>query len=159
MKKQYFVNLIERVVEVDKKFVEKAGQLDTEENALYDRLLEKYPSFKFEVKDLNKSNKQTYKGLRIEVMQAFIIQHEETPEKYNPQLKELNKAIAEGLVKDAKYGVAKSWFVENYGKAYNGSTLSKKEGKRETLINELLSKADPNLIAPITKAEGVVSNG
>ena len=159
MKKQYFVNLIERVVEVDKKFIEKAGQLDTEENALYDRLLEKYPSFKFEVKDLNKSNKQTYKGLRIEVMQAFIIQHEETPEKYNPQLKELNKAIAEGLVKDAKYGVAKSWFVENYGKAYNSSTLSKKEGKREALINELLSKADKNLIAPIKKAEGVVSNG
>lgn len=159
MKKHYSVELLEHIVYVDPAFIKKAGILDTEESELYDRLLAKYPSFKFEVKDLNKSNKQTYKGLRIEVMQAFIIQHEETPEKYNPKLAELNKEIAKGLVKDAKYGVAKSWFVENYGKAYNSSTLSKKEGKREALINELLSKADKNLIAPIKKAEGVVSNG
>ena len=159
MKRNYFVARLENVVYVDPAFVKKAGILDTDECELYDRLLEKYPSFKFEVKDLNKSNKQTYKGLRIEVMQAFIIQHEETPEKYNPKLAELNKAMAEGLMMDAKYSFAKSWFIKNYGDAFNGSNLSKKEGKREALINELLSKADKNLIAPIKKAEGVVSNG
>ena len=153
MKKQYFVNLIDRIVEVDKKFIEKAGQLDTEENALYDRLLGKYPSFKFEVKDLNKSNKQTYKGLRIEVMQAFIIQHEETPEKYNPQLKELNKAMAEGLMKDAKYSVAKSWFLKHYGEVFNGSALSKKEGKQEELIKNLLALANKNENAPTAATE------
>ena len=148
MKKQYFVNLIERVVEVDKKFIEKAGQLDTEENALYDRLLEKYPSFKFEIKDLNKSTKQTYKGLRIEVMQAFIIQYEETPEKYTPQLKELNKEMAEGLVKGAKYSAAKSWFLKHYGEVFNGSALSKKEGKQEEFIRNLLALAKENKNAP-----------
>ena len=148
MKRNYFVARMERVVYVDPMFVEKAGQLDTEESELYDRLLEKYPDFKFEVKKLNESNKQTYKGLRIEVMQAFIIQYEETPEKYNAKLKELNKAMAEGLVKGAKYSAAKSWFIKHYGKEFNGSALSKKEGKQEELIKKLFALAQKNENVP-----------
>ena len=159
MKKQYFVARMERVVYVDPMFVKKAGQLDTEECELYDRLLEKYPDFKFEVKKLNESNKQTYKGLTIKVMQAIIIQHEETPDKYEPKLKELNKKLADGLARNATYSVAKSWFLDNYGEVYTGSALSKKEGKREALINELLSKVDKSIIAPASKVKGVESNG
>ena len=148
MKQNYFVARLERVVYVDPMFVKMAGQLDTEESKLFDRLLEKYPTFKFEEKKLNETNKQNYKGLRIEVMQAFIIQHEETPEKYNPQLKELNKAMAEGLVKGAKYSAAKSWFLKHYGEVFNGSALSKKEGKQDELIKNLLALAKKNENAP-----------
>lgn len=148
MKKLYSVARLEKVVYVDPKFVEKAGQLDTEESELFDRLLEKYPTFKFEEKKLNESNKQTYKGLRIEVMQAFIIQHEGTPEKYNVKLKELDKEMNEGLVKGAKYSAAKSWFLKNYGKVFNGSALSKKESKQEELIKSLLALAKKNENAP-----------
>ena len=153
MKQNYFVARLERVVYVDPMFVKMAGQLDTDESKLYDRLLEKYPTFTFEVKELNKSNKQTYKGLRIEVMQAFIIQHEETPDKYNPQLKELNKAMAEGLVKGAKYSAAKSWFLKHYGKVFNGSALSKKEGKQDELIKNLIALAKKNENAPTAATE------
>ena len=153
MKQNYFVARLERVVYVDPMFVKMAGQLDTYESKLYDRLLEKYPTFTFEVKELNKSNKQTYKGLRIEVMQAFIIQHEETPDKYNPQLKELNKAMAEGLVKGAKYSAAKSWFLKHYGKVFNGSALSKKEGKQDELIKNLIALAKKNENAPTAATE------
>ena len=151
MKKQYEVARLERVVYVDPEFVKKAGQLDTDESKLFDRLLEKYPTFMFEEKKLNESNKQTYKGLRIEVMQAFIIQYEETPQKRETALRELNKKKAEGLLLGATYGVVKSWFLENYGKVYNGSAMSKKDGKRDVLIKELLATVDPALI--ITTAE------
>ena len=116
--------------------------------------MEGQPTYTFAVLETEKKPaKQTYKGLRIEVMQAFIIQHEETPEKYNAKLKELNKAMAEGLVKGAKYSAAKSWFLKHYGEVFNGSALSKKEGKQEELIKNLLALAKKNENAPTAATE------
>ena len=146
MKKQYFVDQLEGVVYVDPAFLKAAGQIDTAECTLFETLRKKYPEFRFEKKELNKSSKQTYGGLSIRVMQAFIIQYEDTPEKVNEALKALNKKKAEGLLKGATYGVVKSWFLDKYGKVYNNSELAQKDSKRDALIKELLAKVDKKAI-------------
>ena len=67
MKKQYFVNQLEGVIYVDPAFLKAAGQIDTDECALFETLRNKYPEFKFQKKDLNKSTKRTYSNLTYDL--------------------------------------------------------------------------------------------
>lgn len=152
MKKQYVVARLERVVYVDPKFVEKAGQLDTEESVLYDRLMEKYPSFKFEEKKLNESSKNTYKGLNYDVMKAFIKFYEEG-ENQQKMLDEFDNVLAESVFKKAPPIYVRSWFLSKYKEPYNKSSFAQKnESKKEQAIREMLNPASEN-------QKGVVSNG
>lgn len=144
----YDADHIGKIIYVDIESMERAGQIDNPEFAELVRVRDALPGYKLETREFPKKNKNTYAGLKIAVMQAFIIQYEDTPEKVTNALKELNKKKAEGLLRGATYGVAKSWFIKNYGNVYNGSALSKKDGKRDALIKELLSKVDPALIDP-----------
>ena len=152
MKKQYVVARLERVVYVDPKFVEKAGQLDTEESILYDRLMEKYPSFKFEEKKLNESSKNTYKGLNYDVMKAFIMFHEEG-ENQKKMLDEFDNVLAESVFKKAPPIYVRSWFLSKYKDPYNKSSFAQQnESKKEQAIRGMLNPASEN-------QKGVVSNG
>lgn len=149
----YEADHIKRIVYVDVESMERAGQIDNPEFAELVRVREALPGYTLETIEFPKKDKQTYVGLRIEVMQAFIIQYEDTPEKVTNALKDLNKKKAEGLLRGATYGVVKSWFIKEYGDAYNGSALSKKDSKRDALIKELLGKVDPALIDPAVEIE------
>lgn len=152
MKKQYVVARLERVVYVDPKFVEKAGQLDTEESILYDRLMEKYPSFKFEEKKLNESSKNTYKGLNYDVMKAFIKFYEEG-ENQQKMLDEFDNVLAESVFKKAPPIYVRSWFLSKYKEPYNKSSFAQQnESKKEQAIRGMLNPASEN-------QKGVVSNG
>lgn len=147
----YEADHIDRIIYVDVESMKLAGQIDSPEFEDLMKVREALPGYELKTKEFPKNNKQTYGGLSVEVMQAFIIQYEETSEKAVASLKELNKKRAEGLLKKSTYGVVKSWFLDKYGKVYNNSTLSKKDGKRDTLIKELLSNVDPTLIDPAAK--------
>jgi hypothetical protein len=157
----YEADHIDRVLYVDVDSMKLAGQITNPEFTEFQKVTAMLPGYELQLKEFPKKNKRTYGGLTIKVMQAFIIQYEESPEKVAESLKELNKKKAEGLLKGATYGVVKSWFLDKYSKVFNSSALYKKDGKRDALIKELLATVDNSIINPpiATKQEGVVSNG
>lgn len=157
----YEADHIDRILYVDVDSMKRAGQITNPEFQKLTEVMNALPGYKLDTKEFPKKSKRTYDGLTIKVMQAFIIQYEATPEKVAECLKELNKKKAEGLLKGATYGVVKSWFLDKYSKVFNSSALSKKDGKRDALIKELLATVDDSIINPpiVTKQEGVVSNG
>lgn len=142
----YEADHIKKVIYVDEESMKRAGQITNPEFAELMKVRETLPGYELEIKKFPKKEKRTYAGLTIAVMQAFIIQCEDTIEKAESAIRELNKEKAEGLLKGSAYGGAKSWFLENYGKAFNSSAMSKKDGKRTALINELLGKVNPALV-------------
>ena len=149
----YEADHIARILYVDVKSMELAGQITSPEFAEFQKVTAILPDYKLELKVFPKKDKRTYDGLTIKVMQAFIIQYEATPEKIAECLKEFNKKRAEGLLKGATYGVVKSWFLGKYDKAFNNSALSKKDGKRDALIKELLATVDSSLIDPFARVQ------
>ena len=156
----YEADHLNRIIYIDVDSLKRAGQINRPEFADFTAVTNALPSYTIQTKVFPKRNKQTYAGLKIDVMQAFIIQHEDTIEKVTASLKELNEKRAEGLLINSTYGVVKSWFLDKYGKVYNNSALSKKGGKRDALIAELLGKVDPALIDPAAaQMEGGVCNG
>lgn len=157
----YEADHINNIIYVDTESMKRAGQITSPEFAEFVTVKQALPGYAIKTKDFPKTNKRTYGGLTIKVMQAFIIQYEESTEKAKESLLELNKAKSAGLLKGAAYSFAKSWFLDKYGKFYNGSAMSKKDSKRDALINELLAKVDQSLIDPATavQKEGGVCNG
>lgn len=149
MKKYSFIyeaDHINKIIHVDEESMKRAGQISNPEFAELMKVREALPGYELETKKFPKKEKRTYAGLKIAVMQAFIIQCEDTIEKAEAAIIQLNNATAEGLLKGSAYGGAKKWFLKNYGKAYNSSAMSKKDGKRTALINELLGKVNPDLV-------------
>lgn len=164
MKKRAFVyeaDHINNIIYVEKESMQRAGQITNPEFEEFVRVKTTLPGYTIEIKEFPKKDKRTYSGLNVSVMQAFIIQYEDSVESAEASLRELNKKKAEGLLKGATYGVVKSWFLDKYGKAYNSSAMSKKDGKRDMLVSELLAKVNPILIDPAAEIqkEGRVSNG
>ena len=149
----YEADHLNRIIYIDVDSLKRAGQINSPEFADFTAVTNALPSYTIQTKVFPKRNKQTYAGLKIDVMQAFIIQYEATPEKAASALRELNKKKADGLLRGATYGVVKSWFIKEYGDVYNGSALSKKDGKRDALIKELLGKVDHALIDPTAEIE------
>ncbi len=149
MKKYSFIyeaDHINKIIYVDEVSMKRAGQISNPEFVELMKVRETLPGYELETKKFPKKEKRTYAGLKIAVMQAFIIQTVESIEKAESEIRKLNQAKAEGLLKGSAYGGAKKWFLKNYGKAYNSSTMSKKDGKRTSLINELLGKVNPELV-------------
>lgn len=142
----YEADHINKIIYVDEESMKRAGQISNPEFAELMKVRETLPGYELETKKFPKKEKRTYAGLKIAVMQAFIIQCEDTIEKAESAIIQLNNATAEGLLKGSAYGGAKKWFLKNYGKAYNSSAMSKKDGKRTALINELLGKVNPDLV-------------
>ena len=98
------------------------------------------PGFDFEEKKLN-SDKNTYKGLTIDVMEAFILYYEQG-EKKAEALKEFNEILAASVFKNNKSSFIKSWFLSKYKEPYNQSSFAQKsESKKEKAIKELKNGA------------------
>lgn len=125
MKKQYFVEQLECVVYVDPAFVKAAGQIDTDECVLFEKLREKYPAFKFVKKDLNKSNKTTYGKLTYARMAKFIETNIHDTERKEQALKELAKRKLEADGRSGSYAYVKSWFLSEFKEEYNNSSFVK----------------------------------
>lgn len=131
MKKQYFVKQLDGIVEIDREFLKAAGQIDTDECALFERLRNKYPAYKFIVTDLNKSNKITYPNLTYDRMEQFIKTCLPKTESVSA-LAEFKKIKTEADSKDAPYSYVKSWFLSKYKKQYNKTSFAQEDKKKET---------------------------
>ena len=149
----YEADHVNNVLYIEKQSLQRAGKITNPEFTELMKIKKVLPGYAIQTKDFPKKEKKTYGGLKISVMQAFIIQYEDTTEKAEASLRELNKARAEGLLKNAAYSAAKSWFLGKYGDAYNNSALSKTDGKRDALIKELLATVDERIINPITEIQ------
>lgn len=137
MKRNFFVNLIEGTVDVDPCFLEKAGEFGTPEFEKFMELKKTLPDFKFIVKKLNDSDKNTYPDLTYEVMEAFINFYEPA-EKRADAISEFCKVRAESVFKKAPYSYTKSWFLKKHKEAYNKSSFAeKRKGKKVEAIRKL----------------------
>ena len=141
MKRNFFVNLIEGTVDVDPCFLEKAGEFGTPEFNKFMELKKTLPDFKFYVKKLNLSDKNTYSDLTYDVMEAFINFYEPA-EKRADAISEFRKVRAESVFKKAPYSYIKSWFLKKYKEAYNKSSFAEeRKGKKVEAIRKLNNAA------------------
>ena len=126
--KSYEIDIMNEKVYVDPTFIKKAGNLDTAEFNKYMELKRTLPGFAFEEKKLN-ADKNTYKGLKEDVMEAFILFYEEGEEQ-KKALAEFKETLAESVFKKNKGSYVRSWFLNKYKKQYNESCFAlNKDGK------------------------------
>ena len=120
--KSYEIDIMNEKVYVDPTFIKKAGNLDTAEFKKYMELKRTLPGFAFEEKKLN-ADKNTYKGLKEDVMEAFILFYEEGEEQ-KKALAEFKETLAESIFKKNKGSYVRSWFLKKYKKQYNESSFA-----------------------------------
>ena len=138
--KKYEIDMMNGKVYIDPAFATKAGQLGSPEFAKFMELKTSLPGFTFEEKKLN-ADKNTYKGLKIEVMEAFIMFYEKGEQK-EAALREFYSVVAEGDLKGRKSPFVKSWFISKYKEPYNKSSFAqKKESKQEEVIKSIRTAA------------------
>ena len=114
--KKYVVDIVNSKVYVDPTFIKKASKLGTAEFKEFTELRASLPGFAFEKKNLN-ADKNTYKGLKIEVMEAFIMFYEEGEEQ-KKALEEFKAILAESIFKKNKSSFVRSWFLHKYKNQY-----------------------------------------
>ena len=138
--KSYEIDIMNEKVYVDPTFIKKAGNLDTAEFKKYMELKRTLPGFACEEKKLN-ADKNTYKGLKEDVMEAFILFYEEG-EAQKKALEEFKETLAESIFKKEptsnigtlvlfesifkknKGSYVRSWFLKKYKKQYNESSFA-----------------------------------
>lgn len=126
--KNYEIDIVNEKVYVDPTFVKKSSNLKTPEFKEFMELKRTLPEFSFEEKKLN-LEKNTYKGLTNDVMEAFILYYEKI-ENREIVLKEFKEIRAESVFKKNKASFVRSWFLGKYKKQYNESSfVLNKDGK------------------------------
>ena len=126
--KNYEIDIVNEKVYVDPTFVKKSSNLKTPEFKEFMELKRTLPEFSFEEKKLN-IEKNTYKGLTNDVMEAFILYYEKI-ENREIVLKEFKEIRAESVFKKNKASFVRSWFLGKYKKQYNESSfVLNKDGK------------------------------
>lgn len=126
--KNYEIDIVNEKVYVDPTFVKKSSNLKTPEFKEFMELKRTLPEFSFEEKKLN-LEKNTYKGLTNDVMEAFILYYEKI-ENREIVLKEFKEIRAESVFKKNKASFVRSWFLSKYKKQYNESSfVLNKDGK------------------------------
>lgn len=149
MKKCNFVyeaDHVSNTIYVDVDSMKRAGQIDAPEYKRFLEIKAELSGYSIQTKVFEKKEKCTYKGLRFDVMQAFIIYHEKDEATRNTRLKELLDKIIEGASSGSSIAPAKHWFIENYKNEYKESPLSKLTSKRESLIEKFLKDVPSELI-------------
>jgi hypothetical protein len=149
MKKCNFVyeaDHVNNIIYVDVDSMKRAGQIDAPEYERFLVIKAELPGYVIKTKEFEKKEKCTYKGLRFDVMQAFIIYHEKDVTTRDARLKELLEKIIEGTDSGSAIAPAKHWFIEKYKKEYKESPLSKLTNKRESLVEKLLEGIPSELI-------------
>lgn len=157
MKRQYFVEQLEGIVYVDPAFLVAAGQIHTEECSLFETLKKKYPTFNFEKKDLNKSNKTTYSRLTYNRMKRFIETNIHDDDARKKGLEELAKKRIEAEGRSGQYAYVKSWFLSEYKDEYNKSSFAKAKKVDEDEQNECVKPSAQTDVA--NQKEGGAFNG
>lgn len=112
------VNAANNTIELSKKFAKAACQYGTEEYRMLQEVRRDYPGFKVvEVSRKNsKSNKNTFKGLTYEYMEAYISTHDEDGAKMRKFaiLTGSKKSEDTKVMKAASYQQVKNWFLAEF---------------------------------------------
>lgn len=116
----YEINPIEKTITLTKKFLKGASTMGTPEYKELKRIQKDNPDFELKVREITQSEtKVTYSELTFAVMTSIIEGSAKDDADKKAKIAEFDavKAFYDGN-KTTKYGHVKSWFVQNYKKAY-----------------------------------------
>lgn len=139
MKTIFTLNFVNKSIVGTKSAIARANKCLEPEYSELCALLEKHPSFKVEVKKIEKKkDKKTYHGLSFQAMKDFIA----TQENSKMMLAKFEKVMEVAEAKGAKYPLTKKWFLKNYPNYKNNevadseATLDDEVEKELTLLED-----------------------
>lgn len=121
--KNYYIDYTQKVIFIKKRFAKLAQDFSTPEAKEMEMLLEKFPTFTLEYKEIKKNKSaEKYSGLSVGTMRIFFesrIRMATTDEKKNAAEADLNQFnnVLEFLG-TKQYAKIKKWFLENYKEEY-----------------------------------------
>ena len=135
MKTIFTLNFVNKSIVGTKSAIARANKCLEPEYSELCALLEKHPSFKVEVKMIEKKkDKKTYHGLSFQAMKDFIA----TQENSKLMLAKFEKVMEVAEAKGAKYPLTKKWFLKNYPN-YKSNEVSDSEATLDDEVEEELT--------------------
>jgi len=132
---QYHIHTLGRTIYFRKRFLELAGTMGTPEYNTLMELQERHPDFELKQWSIAapKNKKESYKGLTIERMVAFLQwKYGDATEEYQAKKSEFDaiKGFCDDFHKGSSGGNCKSWFIKRYKDEY--LNWAKKKAKKDT---------------------------
>ena len=137
MKTIFTLNFVNKSIVGTKSAIARANKCLEPEYSELCALLEKHPSFKVEVK---KIEKKTYHGLNFQAMKDFIA----TQENSKLMLAKFEKVMEVAEAKGAKYPLTKKWFLKNYSN-YKSNEVSDSEATLDDEVEEELTQLEDEM--------------
>ena len=135
MKTIFTLNFVNKSIVGTKSAIARANKCLEPEYSELCALLEKHPSFKVEVKKIEKKKeKKTYHGLNVQAMKDVIA----TQENSKLMLAKFEKVMEVAEAKGAKYPLTKKWFLKNYPN-YKSNEVSDSEATLDDEVEEELT--------------------
>ena len=117
MKNTLKINHTNSTIVMDRTFAKLAENTMSVEYAHLQQVRKDYPTYTVIQRQIERnSNKETFKGLTYEYMEAYIMTHGATAEIIQANIKEFDemRLISQCHSKAFRYPVIKSWFLEKY---------------------------------------------
>ena len=141
MKTIFTLNFVNKSIVGTKSAITRANKCLEPEYSELCSLLEKPPTFKVEVKKIDKKkDKKTYHGLSFQAMKDFIA----TQENSKLMLAKFEKVVEVAEAKGAKYPLTKKWFLKNYPN-YKNNEVSDSEATLDDEVEEELTQLEDEM--------------
>ena len=134
MKNTLKINHADRVITMDRTFAKNAENTRSEEYAHLQSVRRDYPTYTVVRRQIKKNpNKECYKGLTYEYMEAYITKHDDENssimEAYMT-LRGISDDADEAFAESCSYFEIKTWFLNTY------PAIAEFHKKREALLNK-----------------------
>lgn len=148
---QYHIYTLGKTIYFRKRFLEATGTMGTPEYKILEELQKKHPDFKLMQWSIAapKKKKESYKGLTIQQMDAFLKwKYGKNTEEYKAVKAEFDdiKGFCDEFHKATSGGNCKKWFLERYKDEY--LNWAKKKAKKKVDANENTAESTENAQEP-----------
>lgn len=126
----YEIDFIAETIIVTKKFYKAASVLNSPEYKELMQIRRDNPTFKIVLREIKKNtDKQTYRNLTFENMEAFIKAKETDEAVRKERLAQYNTVKELSKVQAGPYAYVKAWFLKQYGDEFKKEEDMKEEDK------------------------------
>ena len=116
----YSIDFINATIIITKKFYKAASVLNSLEYKEMMQLRRENPNFSIVLREIKKKeNKKSYRNLNYKNMRTFIENYETDDGVRADRIKEFEKVMELSKVQSGPYAYVKTWFLKQYGEAYN----------------------------------------